>query len=108
MWEQKGDYNISHPAMKEWRKEMREASKLEPEWEELDREEAWKTALKKQPSWKAPGPDKVAAFWLRAFPGTADLLQDFLWKMLDAEEDPPGWLVRGRTVMLPKDGFKGE
>lgn len=108
MWEQRGCYNTSHPALKEWREEMREMSEPEPEWEALDREEAWETAIRKQPSWKAPGPDKVAAFWLRAFPGVTDLLRGFLWEIMDAERDPPGWLVKGRTVMLPKAGFKGQ
>lgn len=49
----------------------------------------------------------MAALWLRAFPGVTDLLRRFLWAILDAEEDTPSWLVKGRTVMLPKDGFKG-
>lgn len=41
----------------------------------------------------------MAAFWLRAFPGITELLRSFLWAVLDAEEDPPGWLVKGQTVM---------
>ena len=68
------------------------------------REEAWEEALKKLKNWKAPGPDGLPGFWYKAFILMATNAELLLWKVLDGEVEMPGWLVRGRTVMIPKPG----
>ncbi len=74
---------------------------------ELDPEEirwssGWGQAIMKQKPWKAPGPDGIAAFWLRAFPGLMERAGEILGKLLEEGQVLPRWLVRGRTVLIPK------
>ncbi len=57
--------------------------------------------------WKAPGLDKIHGFWHKAFPRINSLLRDCMWKIMDGINEMPDWVVRGRTVMIPKDGFIG-
>ena len=59
-------------------------------------------------SWTAPGPDGIPGYWLKKFKSTADLIKHLLWKVLDGETEIPEWLVKGRTVLLPKDGWEGK
>ncbi len=62
----------------------------------------------KQPGWKAAGPDKIAAYWLRAFPGLSGALRSLVYQVLDGEAEVPDWLVEGRTVLIPKEGCEGK
>ncbi len=55
----------------------------------------------------APGPDKIHGFWLKAFPETNSLLKQKMWCIMDGEEEMPKLMVRGRTVLIPKEGFTG-
>ncbi len=32
----------------------------------------------------------------------AECLKELLWQVLDREAEMPNWLVKGRTVLLPK------
>ncbi len=57
--------------------------------------------------WKAPGPDCLPAFWLRAFPQITEKLKQSLWDLMDGTVEIPEWLVCGRTVMIPKEGCVG-
>ncbi len=59
-----------------------------------------------EPNWKVPGPDRLCAYWLKAFPDVSNLLR--VWELIDGERAITDWLVRGRTVMLPKEGCEGK
>ena len=57
-------------------------------------------------NWKAPGPDGVRGFWFKNFSS----LHPFLCKSLQqcvVEGDVPGWMTKGRTVLIQKDPAKG-
>lgn len=84
---------------------MRDQTKPEQGDEPPDRERAWTLALKKLTNWTAPGQD---GFWLKSFSKVASLLKEMFWEILDEEREAPEWLIRSRTVLLPKDGCNGE
>ena len=109
LWETEGQYSPTHPALLEWKKEVRAQAEATPEdGDPLDRDVAWARALKKQAGWKAPGPDCISAYWLRAFPSIVTFLKAAMWKVMDGASELPEWVVRGRTVMLPKEGCTGK
>ena len=85
-----------------WKKVMRERSEREAGSQTPDRERAWSRALMKMKGWKAPGPDGIAGFWWKAFPVAKEALKDLLGAILDQESEVPDWMVKGRTVLLPK------
>ena len=72
LWETEGQYSPTHPALVARKKEVRAQATPEDE-DPLDRDVAWAGALKKQAGWKAPGPDCMSAYWLRAFPNVVTL-----------------------------------
>ena len=109
VWEDKGSYQLDHPAIAAWKEDMREQSKPMPDDSEpLDREEAWTKALKKLTNWTAPGPDGIPGYWLKVFNKTINHLKRMYWEILDQTTDAPSWLVRGRTVLIPKEGCEGK
>ena len=107
IWGVRGPCRVDHPALTDWRRETRRKGKPDTHNVPITRAQAWRVALNKQAGWKAPGADCLPAFWLRAFPKTTELLKTMVWGMLDGEMEIPEWLVRGRTVMLPKEGCSG-
>ena len=68
----------------------------------MERDVAW------GPNWKAPGPDRVCAFWYKAFPRLSALLRDCLWRLAEGVDQIPAWFIRGRTVLIPKPGCEGK
>lgn len=59
-------------------------------------------------SWKAPGLDGICGFWWKAFHQACELLRQAVWKMLKGDADSiPTWFVKGRTVLIPKEGYQG-
>ncbi len=74
----------------------------ESEAERLCRYTAWEQNLKKQASWRVPGPDGINSFWLKAFRGPTTLLKGLLFRVMEGRDRMPDWLVRGRTVLIPK------
>ena len=108
IWGQEGTYKPEHPAIAGWKREcdnkIREGGKGAP----ADGTEAWVAAVKRQPNWKAPGPDWIPAFWYKAFPEQTQLLGECLWRLVDGRDQIPGWFVEGRTVLIPKAGCEGK
>ena len=62
--------------------------------------------LRKVPNWKAPGPDMVQGFWLKNFTGLHHNIANQLQVCLDCG-NVPGWMTKGRTVLIMKDLEKG-
>ena len=65
-----------------------------------------KIGLKRMSNWKAPGPDGVRGFWFKKFTSLNPLLCKSLQRCL-SEGDVPGWMTKGRTVLIQKDPAKG-
>ena len=57
-------------------------------------------------NWKAPGPDQVRGFWFKKLTSLHAVLTDALKECVEQGE-VPGWMVKGRTVLLQKDPAKG-
>lgn len=112
IWEQQGNYNLNHPEFVEWRSQMRDQS--EPEEEDdvdelLEKSDvAWKLARRKVRNWKAPGPDGIQGFWLKAFGGMGMHLELWFNQVMRQTKEVPQWMVRGRTVMVPKENCEGK
>ena len=62
---------------------------------------------RKIPNWKAPGPDGIHGFWLKKLPAYHQTIAEQLEKIVNGEEDSPGWMISGRTVLCIKDSNKG-
>ncbi len=106
VWGQEGTYQPNHPPIKNWKAAVKRGR--EGELEVLDRDVAWEAAVKKQPSWKAPGSDMIHAYWYKAFGGLTAILRSLIWDVVDGSGAVPVWLIEGRTVMIEKDGCTGE
>ena len=108
VWEETGTCDLSHTDIVAWKRRMRTQSEPAPEDETLSREVAWEGALKKLRNWTAPGPDGIPGYWLRRFSKTVRPLEEMLSGILDQTCGAPDWLVRGRTVLIPKEGSTGQ
>ena len=62
---------------------------------------------RKIPNWKAPGPDGIHGFWLKKLPAYHQTIAEQLEKIVNGEEESPGWMTSGRTVLCIKDSKKG-
>ena len=108
VWGTKGHYQPNHPAIELWKREVGAKVIDAGEGEQiLEKVDAWTSAVKKQPSWKAPGPDMIPGYWYKAFKRPARCLMKLLWERVE-DGEIPGWLIEGRTVMIPKDGCEGK
>ena len=65
-----------------------------------------KRKLKSMPDWKGVGPDKFQGFWLKSFTAVHEVVATVLNECREVE-DGPGWLVKGRTILVMKDSKKG-
>ena len=65
-----------------------------------------RVGLKRMSNWKAPGPDGVRGFWFKKFSSLHPSLCKSLQRCL-SEGDVPGWMTKGRTVLIQKDPAKG-
>ena len=68
--------------------------------------EVWGKAMRRVKSWKAPGRDGICGFWWKSFHQASTLLRRIMWDMLEEGEADsiPAWFVKGRTVLIPKEG----
>ena len=103
--------NRNQQGLKKWRKAVKRRISMGTTTDstmDLDRSQArWVTVLH-HANWKAPGPDGIHAYWLKAFPTTTEAVMIECWKVADGESECPGWFIHGRTVMTPKEGCTGE
>ena len=60
--------------------------------------------LSKIPNWKAPGPNGVQRFWLKNFKSMHQWLVKYLAECYKGTT--PGWMTKGRTVLIQKDKSK--
>ena len=96
------------PAVATWCEEASEASIPVVEADSVDHS-LWGSVVKKLRSWKAPGRDGICGYWWKNFHQASELLRQILWGMLEGDsEDIPTWFVKGRTVLIPKEGCQGK
>ncbi len=57
-------------------------------------------------NWKAPGPDGVRGFWFKKFTSIHESLATALNSCVK-KGIVPGWMTKGRTVLIQKDPAKG-
>ena len=108
IWGQEGRYRSNHPTLIAWKADSRKRTRGRGDGDALDRDVAWGRAVRKQPNWKAPGPDRICAYWYKAFPRLTELLRDCLWRLVEGDDQIPAWFVEGRTVLIPKSDCEGK
>ena len=99
-----GAYHPEDPFVARWRDSVKDV----PESEVTLGYPMFLKAVKKARSWKAAGNDCVRAFWWKVFPGAARILWKLLSEMIEGNRDIPAWFVKGRTVLIPKEGCQGK
>ena len=77
---------------------------LEPEDRLCLDEARFRIILKKAKSWSAPWSDDIVNFLWKVFPEAGHALCLVTEEMLNAKIPFPGWLVTGRTILIPKKG----
>ena len=103
-WESIWSIDSTHHA--EWLKKLKEEVEL-PQQAELSITIDMVTQfLRKVPNWKETGPDMVQGFWLKNFTGLHHNIANQLQVCLDCG-NVPGWMTKGRTVLIMKDPEKG-
>ena len=65
-----------------------------------------KKQLKRTKNWRAPGPDGLQGYWIKAFTASHQRITSQLQSCLDIGEVPK-WLTTGKTVLIMKDKDKG-
>ena len=60
-----------------------------------------KTKLNSMPDWTVAGPDKNQGFWLKFFTVVHEVLDTFFNECIEVG-DVPGWLVKGRSIIVIK------
>ena len=73
----------------------------------MSRDDAWETATKKTKNWTAPGPDCLHGYWWKVFGRMRTRLKELMWEVMDGAEVSE-WMVKGRTILIPKPGCTGE
>lgn len=61
------------------------------------------SAVKKTTNWKAPGPDKIQNYWLKAFPSTHAMIAEAFNNLIENPNLTPSTLTEGITYMKSKD-----
>ena len=104
LWGVEGTYEPDHSAIVGWKAEVRQKVRENRGRGNLpERDEVWLKAVRKQPNWKASGPDMIHANWYKVFPEITSLIRDEIWRVLD-EGEVPDWVVEGRTIMMVVKG----
>ncbi len=101
----RGDCDSQHPDVLKWYKTLGE--RPSPKGDVKITKSEWRRALTKIKPWKAAGPDQIRPYWFKALPGMAEVLRQMCEQFLNAQMQVPRWLIRGRTVLIPKEGCTG-
>ena len=95
-----------HKEDAEWLKEIKDVSRPQQEEMHITTEKVY-NQCRKIPNWKAPEPDGIHGFWLKKLPAYHQTIAEQLEKIVNGEEESPGWMTSGRTVLCIKDSKKG-
>ena len=107
-WEKIWSAEIEHDRDASWLKDTREmfADVASQEDVMIEMDDVRK-GIRRMVNWKAPGPDGVRGIRFKRLPSLHAVLRDALQECVDRGE-VPGWMVKGRTVMIQKDPAKGK
>ena len=106
-WEDIWSQRTEHDANSRWFKKVTNEMRERPQQGEVTITlEAVTNAIKNAPNWKAPGPDGLQGYWLKAF---TPLHQEMRRHLQFCLEDAvvPQWMTTGRTTLVMKDPRKG-
>ena len=73
----------------------------EQDWEQIT-EANIRNQLGKSMNWKAPGHDCIPNYWMKNLPTMHKHLADAMNICVECPESMPGWIVKGKTTLLPK------
>lgn len=96
---------VSHNQDAPWLQSIKEKTTIEQEDCSISSADL-RVQLKKTQNWKAPGPDGLQGYWLKAFPALQKRTAIQLNQCLREGSVPP-WMTKGRTVLIQKDKSKG-
>ena len=85
------------------REQMKQVKAMDDVVVELD---IVKRGIGRMTNWRAAGPDQVKGFWFKKLTSLHLVLTDALKECVEQGE-VPGWMVKGRTVLIQKDPAKG-
>ena len=106
IWSQESSFQAKNSWLGDYESHLSSERNILPQDNVSICEDDIRVGLKRMSNWKAPGPDGVRGFWFKKFSS----LHPFLCKSLQrclAEGDVPGWMTKGRTVLIQKDPAKG-
>ena len=104
----KGRYEADHMAMAKWKRKVRELCAGSANDMLLGLDTRWEKVVRKMLGWRALGPDKLNGWWHRVFPKTNSFLMEKMWEVMNVAGKMPEWMVRGKTVLIPKEGCVGK
>jgi len=100
IWEQRTDHNKNADWINQMEYNANKQERLAINVEQVRKQ------IKKMNNWKAPGPDGIHPYWLKAFTELHQLIADQMNDIIQSGE-VPSWLTQGRTVLIQKDKSKG-
>lgn len=96
IWEREKKHNDNA----DWIKEIRHDANQE--WANITTREV-EQAIRKSGSWKAPGLDGIANFWLKKLPVLHSHIARSYNNIIEQPDSIPTWLTQGITFLLPKN-----
>lgn len=75
------------------------------EWKEISEVEV-QMVLKSSANWRASGLEGTRNFWMKKLQSIHKTLAKSYNTMMQRETEIPGWFVKGKTHLLPKNGRK--
>ena len=103
LWSEEVDFNRKAAWLGDIRLRMREVKPMEDVVVDID---LVKRGIGRMTNWRAPGPDMVRGFWFKRLTSLHLAITDALKECVERGE-VPGWMVKGRTVLIQKDPVKG-
>ena len=106
-WEGIWSVEVEHNDEASWLGDIREQMKGVKKMDDVVVElEGVKRGIGRMSNWKAPGLDQVRGFWFKKLTSLHVALT-FALKECVSRGEVPGWMVKGRTVLIQKDPAKG-
>ena len=102
---QTGTYQPEHKSIVRWRSMLGEIPSFKGDLKISVNE--WQRVVRKVKSWRAPGPDLVRPYWFKILPELSSAMRCMCQDFLNCKSPVPQWMIRGRTVLIPKDGCDG-
>ena len=106
IWSEESSFNSNNSWLGDYESHLSSERDILPQDDVSISDDDIRAGLKRMSNWKAPGPDGVRGFWFKKFSSLHPFLSKSLQQCL-SEGDVPGWMTKGRTVLIQKDPAKG-